>query len=303
MNLRTGTVVVLLACGARMAIAQDLEPRRWSHVPAGAQFAGVAYAYTHANILFDPVLELDDVTLDLHTAAVKYTYAFELLDRLARVEALVPYQDAQWEGLLRGEPAVRQHTGYADPSARFAVNLVGSPPLKGPAFAEYSASHPVQTIVGAAFAVQAPLGQYYEDKLLNLGENRYVLRPELGAMHVRGKWSAELTGSTSFFTDNDEFFNDTTREQDPLFVVQAHLVYTFRPGLWLSCGAGSGTGGESFISDVAKDDEKDNRVFGISGGYPINRNVGVKLGYLRSETHTETGSDSDSVVTAVSVMW
>jgi len=290
-------------CLARVAAAQDLEPRRWSHVPAGAQFAGVAYAYTHANITFDPVLEVEDVTLDLHTAAVKYTYAFELLDRLARVDVLAPYQDAQWEGLLRGEPAVRQHTGFADPSARFAVNLVGSPPLKGPAFAEYQAAHPVQNIVGAAFAVQAPLGQYYEDKLLNLGENRYVLRPELGAVHVHGKWSAELTGSISYFTDNEEFFNDTTREQDPLFVIQGHVVYTFRPGFWVSGGVGSGTGGESFISDVAKDDEKKNVAMGISAGYPINRNVGVKLGYLKTETHTATGSDSDTFVSAMSVMW
>ncbi|HEY8240372.1 MAG TPA: transporter [Kiritimatiellia bacterium] len=284
--------------------AQDLEPRRWSHLPVGANFVGAAYSYTHAQITFDPVLEVDDVTLDLHTAAIRYTYSFELLDHQARVEGIVPYQDAQWEGLLQGEPATRQHTGMADPMARFAVNLVGSPPLKGPAFAEYQKAHPVQTIVGAGVSVQAPLGQYYDDKLLNIGDNRYAVRSELGAVHSHGKWSEELTGSIWCFTDNDEFYPGTsTREQEPLYVVQAHLVYTFRPGLWLSCGVANGTGGESFINDVAKNDEKDNVLMGISGSYPINRNAGIKLGYMKGETHTSTGADSDTVMTALAVSW
>jgi hypothetical protein len=293
----------LLLCLAEGSSAQDLEPRRWSHLPVGAQFVGAAYSYTHAQITFDPVLDVEDVTLDLHTAAIRYTYSFELLARQARVEALVPYQDAQWEGLLQGEPATRQHTGYADPMARFAVNLVGSPPLKGREFAEYQKTHPVQTIVGAGVSVQAPLGQYYEDKLLNLGDNRYAVRSELGAVHTHGKWSEEITGSVWFFTDNDEFFNDTTREQEPLYVAQAHLVYTFRPGLWLSAGVASGIGGESFIDDAAKGDEKENVLMGVSGSYPINRNAGVKVGYVKGETHTSTGADSDTVMTALAVSW
>jgi hypothetical protein len=80
-------------------------------------------------------------------------------------------------------------------------------------------------------------------------------------------------------------------------------VYTFRPGLWLSAGVASGTGGESFINDVAKDDEKKNVLMGISGSYPINRNAGIKLGYMKGETHTSTGADSDTVMTALAVSW
>jgi hypothetical protein len=30
--------------------AQDIEPRRWSHLPLGGNFAGVAYAYTEGDI-------------------------------------------------------------------------------------------------------------------------------------------------------------------------------------------------------------------------------------------------------------
>ena len=65
----------------------------------------------------------------------------------------------------------------------------------------------------------------------------------------------------------------------------------------------SGTGGESFINDVAKDDEKENVLMGISGSYPINRSTGIKVGYLKGETRTSTGSDSDTVTTALAVSW
>jgi ABC-type Fe3+/spermidine/putrescine transport system ATPase subunit len=47
-------------------------------------FAGAAYMFTKADILFDPVLELEDVTLDQHTVAASFIRTFELLDRSVR---------------------------------------------------------------------------------------------------------------------------------------------------------------------------------------------------------------------------
>ena len=40
---------------------QDIEPRRWSHLPIGGNFAGAGYAYTTGEIYFDPALRLRDV--------------------------------------------------------------------------------------------------------------------------------------------------------------------------------------------------------------------------------------------------
>jgi hypothetical protein len=216
---------------------------------------------------------------------------------------VVPYQDARWEGLLQGEPASREIQGLADPRARFAVNLLGAPALGRKDFAAYRAAHPVETVVGAGFTVQAPLGQYDEDRLLNLGENRFTLRPELGVEHTHGKWGGEITGSASFFTENDEFWNGNTREQEPVYIVQGYLNYTFRPGLWLGSGIGYGCGGESEVNGVGKDDPRENLVLGVSLGLPVNRAVGVKLAYLNSQTLSDTGSDSDTYAAAVAVLW
>ena len=48
-----GTLVLLIL--ALPCHAQDIEPRRWSHLPLGGNFAGVAYAYTEGDILFNLV--------------------------------------------------------------------------------------------------------------------------------------------------------------------------------------------------------------------------------------------------------
>jgi len=293
----------MLLCSTLPSSAQDLDPRRWSHLPSDMNYAGLGYAYTSADVFFDPVLELKDVSLDLHTYAAKYLRTFKLLDRSARVEFTAPYQNARWEGLLGDTPASTIRDGFADPLARFAINLIGAPPLKASEFATYRATHPVETIVGAGLTVQMPLGNYYSDKLLNLGENRYTIRPELGVEHRRGKWMTEITGSVAFFTENDDFFNGNEREQNPFYIVQGLLSYTFRPGLWTGAGLGYGFGGESQINGVDKYDRKGNIVTGWVLGVPINKALGVKFAYLHSVAQENTGADSDTVGVAMSALW
>jgi hypothetical protein len=283
--------------------AQELEPRRWSHLPVNANYAGAGYAYSGADIYFDPVLGLEDVELDLHTFGAKYLRTFRLMGRSARVDLVAAYQDAKWEGLLSGEPASTTRTGLADPAVRFSVNLLGGPPLQGKEFLEYRAAHPVETLAGAGLSVQLPLGQYYEDRLLNLGENRFTFRPEIGVVHTRRKWSAEVTGLASIYTDNNDFWNGNSREQEPLYVAHGHLVYTFRPGLWAGASAAYGYGGESTINGVAKDDRKSDVAWALSVAYPVSKAVGVKLAYLRMATQESTGADSDTFATAVSMLW
>ena len=90
------------------------------------------------------------------------------------------------------------------PHARLSFNFAGAPALNGKEFLAWRAAHPVGTSAGIALDVQLPLGRYDEDKLINLGQNRYVFRPQLGVLHTRGPWSFELTGSAYYFGKNDE---------------------------------------------------------------------------------------------------
>ena len=58
--------------------------------------------------------------------------------------------------------------------------------------------------------VSAPLGQYDDNKLLNLGNNRWSFRPELGISKAWDPWTFEVAPSVTFFSDNTDFFGGNT---------------------------------------------------------------------------------------------
>ena len=205
--------------------------------------------------------------------------------------------------MVNGVSTSIKRSGWADPLLRFAVNLYGAPPLEGREYAAYRAEADVETIVGAGLVLQIPTGEYMDDKLINLGTNRFTFRPQLGVVHNRGKWSLDLTGAAWIFTDNDEFFNGNKLEQDPLYTFQGHLIHTFRPGLWAAAGAGYAYGGQSTVNGVEKDDRKGILSWALSLGYPITRQSGVKVAYIGTRTQESVGSDTDTIVVAFSILW
>ena len=291
--------LALALLGLENAAAQELEPRRWSHLPVGANFIGAAYVYGDYDIFFDPALEIEDAAGEVHTLALSYVRVLNVFGKSGRVDITLPYSIGRWEGLLQGQPASTRRSGFNDPRMRFAVNLYGSPALSGQAFRQYRTN----TVVGAALEITAPLGEYQRDRLITLGKNRWVFRPQLGATHSWGKWTAELTGSLWFYTDNDEFNGSQTREQDTLYTLQSHLIHTFRPGLWASVSAGYGNGAQSTIDGVERNDKVDKLLLAASVGLPLTALQGVKITYIKGSTENGVGDDYDRLLLAYSAMW
>ena len=283
--------------------AQDLEPRRWSHLPVGLNSLGVGLANSSGDILFDPVLRIEDATYDLNAAGLSYVRAFGLFGRTARIDVVAPFAKGRWEGLVDGVDTVVERQGLADPWLRFSVNLYGAPALKGKEFMQYQAQHETNTTVGAGLYVIAPLGQYDQDRLINLGNNRWVFRPQLGMLHQREKWQFELTGSVFLYQTNNEFWKGSTRKQDPLWFMQSHAIYAINPQWWTSLSFGYAYGGRSTINDQTKDDEARTTLMAIGLGYNISRTQGLKIGYLRSRTNVSVGSDTDTFSLGWSFRW
>jgi hypothetical protein len=284
-------------------LAEELDPRRWVHLPINTNFVGTGYAYTNADIGFDPVLKIQNGQVDMHTWVAKYIRSFALFDKTARISFLQAYQDGQWTGLLDGTSKTINRNGWTDTTIRFAINLYGSPPLQGKEYATYRAAKVVETNIGVGLAVQLPTGDYMDDKLINLGTNRFTFRPQFGISHKRGKWLAEATGIVALYTDNDEFFNGKNLKQNPLYIIHGHLIYTFLPGLWASASAGYDYGGRSTVDGAKKDDRKQNLAWAFSFGLPINRHWGVKATYIGTRTQESTGIDSDTFAIGVSTFW
>lgn len=304
-TLRVGLALLMASLLPAFPVrGQELEPRRWSHLPVGSNFLGSGYVYTTGDIAFEPVLQIQQGEVELHTFAAKFIHSFECLGKSARFDLVQAYQDGTWSGLLQGVPASAKRSGWSDTALRFAVNLSGAPPLAGKEFAEYRASvADRETIVGAGLVMVLPTGEYFDDKLINLGDNRVSFRPQAGIIHSRGPWMVEFTGSAWLYTDNEDFWNGHRLEQDPLFLTQFHLIHTFRPGLWLGASLGYDSGGSTTVNGAANDDQRSQLSWALTCGLPLSRTLGLKLGYIGSRTLADTGADPDCIVFGLSVMW
>lgn len=269
-------------------------------MPVGVNFLGVGLSHGRGDIFFDPVLNVEDARLEISSTGLSYIRSFGLLGRSARVDLLLPYAAGRWDGLLNGEPISLRRRGFSDPRLRLSTLLYGGPAQSPREFAQSTQS---STVVGVALSVTAPWGEYSEQRLINLGANRWVLRPELGVVHNRGHWSYELTGSVFIYEDNDEFFQNGQLETDPLWALQGHLIYTFRPGLWASISSAYGTGSDSRVNGVDKDSEVGNWLLAGSLGVPLSRTQGLKLTLLSSSTQRLTGADMDTVFLSWSMMY
>jgi len=291
------TTGLLLTGG--LAFAQELEPRRWSHLPIGTNFVGAGYIHTRADVLFLPAIQVENAKSEVNAVAMSYIRVLDVFGKSGRIDVLLPYAVGRWEGLLEGQPASTRRSGFADPKLRFSVNLLGSPSQRGEDFKVRE----VNTIVGAALQISLPLGDYQNDKLINLGKNRWSIRPQLGIVHKRHRWEFEVSTSAWFFTENDDFFDSGSREQDPVYAIQGHVIYTFRPGLWASLSTAYGDGAQSTINDVQLNDKVANWLWGASVGLPISPKQGIKITYLRGDTRRDVGQDVDRFILGYSMMW
>jgi hypothetical protein len=273
------------ACAGR-ASAQEMEPRAYSPSPSGVTFAVLGYANSSGGILTDPSLPVDDVEGEIDSAIFGAGRTFGLFGRGANFAVAVPYLWGDFRGTLEGEPASASRSGLGDTRLRLSVNLFGNPVMTPAEFARRTPD----TIVGASLIVSAPTGQYHGDRLVNPGTNRWAIKPEIGVAHPIGRWQLESYGGVWLFEDNDNYFGSRTREQDPLWNIQAHVSYTFRPRLWVAFDATFYDGGRTTTGGVELDNRQSNTRAGVTLSLPVGRDQSVKLSWNRGAT-TRIGSD------------
>lgn len=301
---RLPVVALLLAFAAagvpEPSRAQDLEPRAYWNTPVGMNFVLAGYGYTTGSVLTDPSLPLEDAKLRVHAAALAYARSVDVLGLSGKVDAVVPYACADGRAIFQGVRRTRSICGLGDPRFRVSLNFVGAPALSLEEFAAYEQDF----VVGASLRVVAPLGQYNDTKLLNIGTNRWSFKPELGLSKVWGSLAAELAFGAETYTDNDDFLDGKRREQDPIYSVQAHLIYRFRHGIW---GAVDGVyfwGGRTTVDGVRGDDLLQSTRVGatLAVPVPVGQGHSLKL-YGSSGVSTRFGGDFDLIGVAWQYRW
>jgi hypothetical protein len=287
-----------MAAAGADARAQDIEPRAYSNAPVGVNFAVAGYVQTRGGLEFPDAAQLTNAKMKTSTAVFAYARALDLWGMSGKFDAIVPYMDLSGTALYQGGPVVRNVDGLIDPRFRLSVNFYGAPALGLKEFRQYKQD----LIVGASLQVGVPLGQYDPSRLINIGNNRWSFKPELGVSKATGAWTFEGKLAASVFTDNNDFFGGKHRSQDPLYSGQGNAIYSFANGAWASLDATYYAGGRTTLDGVRGDDLQQNWRVGATLALPVDAHNSVKL-YASSGVFARTGNNFDAVGIAWQYRW
>lgn len=301
-RIRIQSLAALILCALVVwvpcAPAQELEPRSYSNAPVGLNFLIAGYAYTEGSVAFDPAVPIEDAHLHTHSAVLAYARALDAWGRSAKINVIMPYTWLDGSAKVGGEPRSREVSGFADPRFRISVTFFGAPALPLEQFAGYRQD----LVVGASLQVTAPWGQYDDEKLVNVGTNRWSFKPEIGISKAWGAWLLELAPSVTFYTDNEDFMDGGTLEQSPLYAVQGHLVRVFPLGIWAALDATFYRGARATVNGEKGDTLQSASRVGATLSLPVSRRNSVKL-YASSGTSSRTGSNFDALGIAWQYRW
>jgi len=291
--------VVSAALAAAPVSAQDMEPRAYSASPVGANFLVTSYAWSTGNVVFDPALPISDVHADVQGLVVAVGHSFNLFGKLGLVSVAMPYAKADVTGKVFEQEAEVRRSGLADARIRLSVNLRGNPAMPPRDFAAARR----RAIIGTSLTMTAPAGQYYRNKLINLGTNRWSFKPEVGVALPRGPWELDAYVGGWFYSANPDFYpGGSFRTQDFVLTIQGHASYTVRPRLWVAADGTWYRGGRSRVNQGDSSESMNNSRLGVTVSFPVGNRYSAKVAFAEGVV-ARTGTDFSTVAIAWQVLW
>ena len=286
----SGTVpfIIALLIVARPAHAGEIEPRAYVNTPVGINFLLAGFAYSDGGLSTEASSPIQDAQLQMPSGILAYARALDVWGKSGKIDVIVPYSQLSGSAKVAGQTVERDVSGFNDPRFRFSVNFYGAPALSLQEFANYQQD----LIIGASLQVSAPLGQYDNDKMVNLGNNRWFVKPDIGISKAWGPFSLEFSTGVFLFSSNDDFFGGKTLDQDPVYTTQVHATYNLGRGIWAALSGTYDYGGRKTIDGVRNDDIQENSRAGATLALPVNRSNSIKL-FASIPIHTSAGGDYD----------
>ena len=289
LRLLAGVAVFCAVAGATPGFAQIPARFYWKTL-SGANAVPLIYMPMNGNANpFDPAhAVLAGGRIEAIMAPVGYARTLVVFDRAAMAAILVPMGRISGEVTVLSSTFNEQASGFGDPLAEFAINVIGKAPIRTlPDLIRYEPGFSLDLLVDLAF----PAGEYDSEEPLNLGQNRWYGRVGAPIVWQLGPWvpgkrtTLEFLPSLWLFGSNDDYLGQTL-ETDPMVQVEGHLTRDLAKGLWASLDGTWVTGGKASVDGV-EGEELNNLGLGYTLGYHINDNLQVTFGYM------STVSDSD----------
>jgi hypothetical protein len=290
------TFLFICCIAAVPGIGQDLDPRAYTRLPIQTTVLSGGYSYSAGGVVTDPTLPLDDLKARVHSVAAGVVHSFPLFGLTAQAMAVLPVSWADANAVINGQREYVSRWGLADMRLRMSVLFLGGPAASVPQLLKSKRG----TVLGASLNVVAPTGQFFSNKLINIGTNRWAFRPELGLSQPLSKrWLIDVYAGVWFFTNNREFFpGNALRTQNPLAAFQTHVSYNIGPRAWAAFDATYYVGGQSTINEDINDDRQSNTRLGFTVVMPVGKRNLLKLSASNGAV-VRVGQD----FTTVSVGW
>ena len=266
--------------------AQDLEPRSYTNIPIGMNFLVLGAAHSTGGVSPSPSTPIEDTELTINSAVIGYAHTFNLAGKSAKIDMSAARICFKGSAESNGEQLSTDRCGYGDPNVRLTWNFFGAPALPVQDFARWDQG----LVMGTSLQVSLPIGSYDENRLVNAGANRWVLRPGIGISQKFGQWYYDAIMSVRFYSNNNHYFSDTRLKQQPQFTLQGHLIYNFNKGHWLSLNTNFFFGGETEKDNIGSQDYQQNSRFGLTYSMPITRQQSIKF-YASTGVITQVGND------------
>ncbi len=283
-------LLLLISCSLALDVhAQDLEPRTYTNLPMGQNFVGVGYSYSDGEINPSPSVPLRDIEITMKSTIAAYVRSLDLWGKAGKIDAAWGRVCMDGSGYIKDRYVAGDRCGTMDPTVRLSYLFYGAPAMDMQEFRR----NPSKRVIGASLRVNAPLGDYNNENLINTGSNRWTFIPEIGISNNWGRFSFEGAFGARLFTDNDNFFGGTKLEQNPLYQLQAHVIYNLDQGRWVSLNSNYFWGGRTSTDNIKGDDLQKNSRIGVTLGWPLNAQHSLKL-FANRGVITNIGNDSDT---------
>ena len=300
------SLLILAVLQVSVSAAQDLAPRAYLITPVHSNALTLTYSNIRGDLLFDGAVPITGSTANVGTFVLTYTHSLHVFGRSANVSASFPYGVGHFRGNVNGTEADAYRSGGFDSVYRFSINILGGPAMRWQDFHQWRQ----HALLGFSVKLVAPTGQYDPAKLINLGANRWALKPELGFSKRQGNWLIDSYGAIWFYTPNRDFLRmprvstvPKSQKQSPIFAFEGHLSYDIRPRLWASLDGNFWTGGRTTLNGVEnpKTQQQNSRV-GVTFSVPLSKRQSVKFGYNRG-AYVRYGGNYQTISVAWQYSW
>jgi hypothetical protein len=129
-----------------------------------------------------------------------------------------------------------------------------------------------------------------------------TIRRSVSGFKALGRWTLEGTAAVTLYTDNNDFYGDNSRSQDPLYSLGTSVIYSFRSGAWASLDGTYFAGGRTTLNRELSNDLQQNWRVGATLAFPVNAGNSVKA-YASRGVSARTGNNYDLVGIAWQYSW